>query len=385
MKPRERVLAALNHREPDRVPIDLGASTVTSITKGAYTALRHQMGLPEHPLEIVEPIQQLPRLHEDLLQALGADCRGIGANPPSTWKLEVFDDGEYWAFIDEWGAKLRMPKVGGRYFDWSEFPIQESSLDALSRFGWPNPDDPARYAGVREQAQHLYNTTDYALVGTAPLGSDIMAMPQRTRGYAESMLDLAADEHFVGVFYDRLTDIALRAWSHFLDAVGEYIQVAVTYEDLGTQLGALISPAQYRRLLKPRQAQIVKLIKSRSQAKVFLHSCGAVDQFIPDFVEMGIDILNPVQVTAHGMQDTARLKREYGKDIVFWGGACATTTLAFGTVQQVRGEARRHLTDLGPGGGYVYAAVHNIQDDAPAANVAALFDVAREDGRYPSG
>jgi len=378
MNSRERVLAALNHQEPDRVPIDLGSSVVTSITKGAYVAVRRELGLPARPVEIADQVQQLAHVEEDLLARLGVDFRGVQPNPPSNWKLELFDEGDYWAFYDEWGSKLRMPKAGGYYFDWVDYPIKESTLEALARYRWPDPDDPARYAGLRERARQLYETTDCALVGTAPLGSDLLAVPQRTRGYAESMLDLAADEAFVEAFLERLTQIALRAWSHFLDAVGEYIHVAVTFEDLGTQIGPLISPAQYRRILKPRQARIVQLIKSRSRAKVFLHSCGAVADLIPDFVDVGIDILDPVQVTARGMEDTAKLKREYGRDIVFWGAGCAPITLALGTPDDVRAEARRRLADLAPGGGYVFAPVHNVQDDVPSANVVALFQAARE-------
>ena len=381
MQPRARVIAALNHEEPDRVPIDLGSTIVTSIGSRAYERLRQELGLPLHPLEIVDVVQQLPKLEEDLLLALGVETRAVGPNAPSTWKLKIEDEGDHWTFADEWGAKLEMPKVDGHYFDWVEFPLKESTLDALAAFAWPNPDDPARYAGIRARAQHAWDA-GFALVGTPPLGSDLMAMPQRTRGYAESMLDLAADEAFVEAFLDRLLDLALRAWGHFLDEVGDLIQVAVLFEDLGTQICPLISPAQYRRLLKPRQRRLVDLIKSRSQAKVFLHSCGAVSAFLPDFVDIGIDILNPVQVTAVGLEDTAKLKREWGRHLVFWGGACATTTLAFGSVDDVRAEAAQRTRDLMPGGGFVFAAVHNIQADIPPDKVRALFDAAREAGAY---
>jgi uroporphyrinogen decarboxylase len=381
MIPRDRVIATLNHQEPDRVPIDLGSTVVTSIGRDAYEHLRAELGLPPHPLEIVDVVQQLPRIQEDLLVALGVELRAVGPNGPSTWKLDIKDEGDSWSYLDEWGSKLEMPKRDGHYFDWVEFPIKESTLDALAAFTWPNPDDPARYAGVRARAQRAYDA-GYALVGTPPLGSDLMAMPQRTRGYAESMLDLAADEAFVEAFLDRLLDMALRAWGHFLDEVGDLVQVAVTFEDLGTQIGPLISPAQYRRILKPRQRKLVDLIKSRSKAKVFLHSCGAVAEFIPDFVDIGIDILNPVQVTAVGLEDTAKLKRDWGKHLTFWGGACATTTLAFGSVEDVRAEAAQRARDLMPGGGFVFAAVHNIQSEVPAEKVRALFETARDVGRY---
>jgi len=384
MRPRDRVLAALSHEEPDRVPIDLGSCQVTSIASAAYVNLRAALGLPRTDVEITDPVQQLALVEEDVLQALEVDTRGIGPNPPASYRFEVFEEGEYLAYYDEWGAKLRKPKEGGHYFDWAEFPIKESSLEALETYRWPDPDDPSRYAGLREKARSLYENTDYALVGTAPLGSDILAMPQRTRGYAESMMDLIAEPEFTEAFLERLTQIALRAWSHFLDEVGEYIQVATLYEDLGTQTGPLISPAIYRRLVKPREARIVELIKSKSNAKVFLHCCGAIREFIPDFIDIGIDILNPIQVAAAGLGDTAQLKKDFGRHLTFWGAACdSQRVFAFATPEQAEAEARRRIRDLAPGGGFVFAPIHNIQDDVPAANILAVFRAAHEYGYYP--
>ena len=386
MLARERVLMALNHEEPDRVPIDLGSTPVTSICRNAYADLLARLGLPGREIQIVDMIQQLAGVDEDVLQALEVDFRPIRTNPPADYRLELRDEGDYETYYDQWGAKLRRPKVGGYYFDYFEYPIKEPTLQALERYSWPDPDDPSRYEGLRKRARALREQTPYALVGTCDLGADILGRPQWVRGYAESMLDLAANPEFAEAFLERLTQMAVRAWNHFLDEVGEYLDVAVFYDDLGMQDRPLISPAMYRRLVKPRHARIIEAIRARTKAKVFMHSCGAVSQFIPDLIEIGVDILNPIQVSAAGMGDTAELKRRYGRHLTFWGGACnSQRVLPFGTLAEVQEETQRRIADLAPGGGFVFAPVHNIQDDVSGEKTLALYRTAREQGRYPMG
>ncbi len=386
MLARERVLMALNHEEPDRVPIDLGSTQVTAICRNAYADLLARLGLSGREIQIVDMVQQLAGVDEDVLQALEVDFRPIKTNPPADYRLQVHDEGDYETYLDQWGARLRRPKVGGHYFDYFEYPIKESTLQALESYSWPDPDDPSRYEGLRERARALRERTPYALVGECGLGGDILARPQWIRGYAESMLDLAADPDFAEAFMERLTQIALRAWNHFLDEVGEYLDVATFGDDLGMQDRPLISPAMYRRLIKPRHARIVEAIKARTKAKVFMHSCGAVTEFIPDIIEIGVDILNPIQVSATGMDDTAELKRRYGQHLTFWGGVCnSQRVLPFGTLTEVQEETQRRIADLAPGGGFVFAPVHNIQDDVSGEKTLALYRTAREQGRYPIG
>jgi len=386
MLARERVLMALNHEEPDRVPIDLGSTPVTGICRNAYVHLLASLSLSPREIRVVDILQQLASLDEDVLQALEVDFRPIITNPPAAFRLQLRDEGDYETYYDQWGAKLSRPKVGGYYFDYVEHPIKDSTLQALERYSWPDPDDPSRYEGLREQAQSLRERTPHALVGTCDLGTDILARPQWIRGYAASMLDLAADPDFAEAFLERLTQIAVRAWSRFLDEVGEYLDVAAFYDDLGMQDRPLISPAMYRRLVKPRHARIIETIKARTKAKVFMHSCGAVSEFIPDIIEIGVDILNPVQVSAAGMGDTAELKRRYGQHLTFWGGACdSQRVLPFGTPAEVQKETRRRIADLAPGGGFVFAPIHNIQDDVSGEKTLALYRTALEQGRYPIG
>lgn len=386
MLARERVHMALNHEEPDRVPIDLGSTPVTGICCNAYVNLLACLGLSGREIQVVDILQQLAGVDEDVLQALEVDFRPIQTNPPAGFRLQVRDEGDYESYYDQWGAKLRRPKVGGHYFDYVEYPIKESTLQALERYSWPDPDDPSRYAGLRERARTLRERMPYALVGICDLATDILARPQWIRGYAESMLDLAADPDFAEAFLERLTQIAVRAWSHFLDEVGEYLDVVTFYDDLGMQDRPLISPAMYRRLVKPRHARIIETIKARTKAKVFMHSCGAVSELIPDIIEIGVEILNPVQVSAAGMGNTAELKRRYGKNLAFWGGVCdSQRVLPFGTLAEIQEETRRRISDLAPGGGFVFAPIHNIQDDVPGEKTLALYRTALEHGRYPIG
>jgi len=386
MLARERVLMALNHEEPDRVPIDLGSTQVTGICRNAYADLLACLGLSGREIQIVDMLQQLAGVDEDVLQALHVDFRPIATNPPADFRLQVRDEGEYETYYDQWGAKLRRPKVGGHYFDYVEYPVKESTLQALERYSWPDPDDPSRYEGLRERARALREGTPYALVGECGLGGDILARPQWIRGYAESMLDLAAHPDFAEAFLERVTQIAVRAWSRFLDEVGEFLDVAAFGDDVGMQDRPLISPAMYRRLVKPRHARIIEAIKARTKAKVFMHSCGAISEFIPDIVEIGVDILNPIQVSATGMGDTAELKRRYGQHLTFWGGACdSQRVLPFGTLAEIQEETRRRIADLAPGGGFVFAPVHNIQDDVSSEKTLALYRTALEQGRYPIG
>ena len=384
MLARERVLMALNHQEPDRVPIDLGGTPVSGICRGAYADLLAQMGLPGREIRTIDIIQQLAGVDEDVLQALEVDFRPISSNPPADYRLEIVDEGDCEAYTDEWGAKLRRPKLAGHYFDRVEYPIHESTLAALARYPWPDPDDPSRYRGLRQQAHALREQTPHAIVGRCDLGADVLARPQWIRGYAESMLDLAANPDFAEAFLDRLTDIAIRAWGHFLAEVGEYVDVVAMFDDLGMQDRPLISPAMYRRLVKPRHARIIAAIKARTKAKVFFHTDGAILDLIPDLIDIGVDILNPVQVSAKGMDDTAELKRRFGRDLTFWGGACdSQRVLPFGTLEEARAETRRRIADLAPGGGFVFAPIHNFQDDVSGEKVMALYRTAREYGRYP--
>ena len=327
-------------------------------------------------------MQQIAVVDDDVLDLFGVDVIPVFANPPAGYKPTFVEEGDRGhSFQDDFGATLRRPK-GGFYYDWQEFPLAEPSLAALEKMPWPDPADTARYRGLRQRTQ-LRAQTDRALFGMAPCGHDLFNQLLRVRGMEEGLMDLLANEEFCEAFLDRLTCTIITAQELFLAEVGDLIDVHFTADDLGGQTGPLISPSVYRRLIKPRWAQIIEAIKRKTKAKIFYHGCGAIGTFLPDLIEIGVDILNPVQVSAAGM-DTAGLKREYGRYLSFWGGGCDTQrVLPTGTPEDVREEVRRRICDLAPGGGFVFNPVHNVQPHVPPANVVAVFQAARTFGSYP--
>ncbi len=383
MNHRDRVLAALNHVEPDRIPIDLGATIVSSITKTSYIALKKYLGMPVEEIKLLDYVQQLPYLDDALLERLGVDFRLVQLPAATAPGLDIFEEGNYYAFRDRWGAKLHMPKDGGLYFDWVDFPIHEPTLAALDRYEWPKPDPPELNDRLAEQARILYETTDYALVGSAVIGGGIFEQPARTMGLPNFLMALVSEPEFADRLMDQITDIYIDSCDRYLEKLGPYLQVFTYWDDVAGQDGWLIRPETYRKRIKPKQRRLVEAIKKKTSAKLFYHSCGATRDLIPDLIDLGFDILNPVQVSARGM-DTRKLKQDFGRDIVFWGGGVDTQhVLPFGTPQQVADEVKRRIDDLAPGGGFVFAAVHNIQAFVPPENIMTMFDTALEYGGYP--
>jgi uroporphyrinogen decarboxylase len=382
MTSRERVATALRHEEADRVPIDLGGSVVSSIALSTYAALRKHLGLPAREIRVLETVQQIAWLDDDVLDLLGADVIPVFANPPSGPEPVIATDvagGE--SFQDDFGATLRKPP-GCLYFDWREFPLAEPSREALAAMPWPDPADPARYAGLRDRVQRLRANSDRALFAMAPCGHDLSNQLFRVRGMENGLMDLVAEPEFAEAFLDRLCETICTAQRLFLAEVGDLIDVHFAADDLAGQTGPLFAPALWRRLIKLRQARILATIKAHTSAPVFYHTCGAVTEFLDELIEIGVDILNPVQVSAAGM-DTAALKKRYGTRLAFWGGGCDTQrVLPYGTPAEVRAEVRRRVADLAPGGGFVFNPVHSIQAHVPPENIVALFEAAREYGRY---
>jgi uroporphyrinogen decarboxylase len=382
MNSRERVTLALNHKEPDRIPIDLGGTIVTSITRSSYIELKRHLGMPQEDFAMLDYVQQLPYLDEALMQRFGADFRMVQLPAATAPGLKLFREGDYYAFIDRWGSKLHMPVDGGLYFDWVDFPIKEPTLEALDAYRWPAPDPVELHVRLGQQAKELYETTEYALVGSAVIGGGIFEQPARTMGLPNFLMALVAEPAFADRMMDRITDIYIESCNRYLDQVGKYIQVFTFWDDVCGQDGWLIKPELYRKMIKPKQRRLVEAIKKKTDAKLFYHSCGAAFDLIPDLIDLGFDILNPVQVSAKGM-DTKRLKATYGSDITFWGGGVDTQrVLPFGTPEEVRDEVKRRIDDLAPGGGFVFAAVHNIQAYVPPENIVTAFDTALEYGWY---
>lgn len=382
MRSRERVLRALNHQEPDHIPIDLGATIVSSIVKKSYVELKDFLRMPVEQITMLDYIQQLPYVDEALLQRFGVDFRLVQLPAATAPELSIFEEGDYFAFIDRWGSKLHMPKEGGLYFDWVDFPIKESSMQALDQYQWPRPDPPELQARLGAQARYLFENTDYALVGSGVIGGGIFEQPARTMGMENFLMALVAEPRFADRLMEQITDIYIESCNAYLDQVGRYIQVFTCWDDVCTQNGWMVRPDTYRKMVKPKEKRLVEAIRKKTNAKIFFHGCGAVFDLIPDLIDVGFDIVNPVQVSARGM-DTKKLKAQYGKDIVFWGGGVDTQhVLPFGTPQEVADEVKRRIDDLAPGGGFVFAPIHNIQAFVPPQNIVTMYDTALEYGQY---
>ena len=379
---RQRVVQALNHKEPDRIPIDLGATIVTSIANRTYAELEKHLDLPIEEIKMLDYVQQLPYVSEAMLQRFSADFRMVQLPSATASGVKIFEEGDYYAFFDRWGSKLHMPKTGGFYFDWVDFPIKEATMEALDAYQWPRPDSRDVNVQLGKQARQLYENSDYALVGSAVIGGGIFEQPARVMGLQNFLMALLSEPAFADRLMETITDIYIESCDSYLDFVGPYIQVFTYWDDVAGQNGWLIRPELYRKMIKPKQKRLVEAIKKKTNAKLFYHSCGATRDLIPDLIEIGFDILNPVQVSAKGM-DTKELKARFGRDIVFWGGGVDTQhVLPFGKPQEVVDEVKRRIDDLAPGGGFVFAAVHNIQALVPPENIVATFDTALNYGNY---
>jgi uroporphyrinogen decarboxylase len=381
MDSRQRVLTTLNHKEPDRIPFDLGGTYVTGINVKAYRALRAHLGLPQINAAMMDMNQQIVWVDDDVVTKLGVDVKNISVHFPSNYRPNILDDGKYTYYHDEFQLGWRMPKDGGFYYDIYDHPLEgnisESDVDA---FPWPDPLDPARFIGLREAILRIQAEPKAVTVGFIHAG--MMELFAFMRGFSDYFTDFAGNPKLAGKIMDRVLMMQLAYWEKVFEIAGDLIDVALVHDDYAGQNQMLISPRTYRQLCKPRHKQLCDLIHSRSKAKVFLHSCGAIRPVIPDLIEIGVDILNPVQVSATGM-DSAELKREYGKDLVFWGGGVDTqNVLGSGTPQLVRDEVKRRITDLMPGGGFVFAAVHNIQQNVPPENILAMWETLQEFGAY---
>jgi uroporphyrinogen decarboxylase len=332
---------------------------------------------------ICEIVQQVALPEESILQKMGVDTRPVFPNGPDNWQLTLNHSERYQTFKDEWGIEWAMPKENGLYFDMIAHPMAKfTQVGDISRYKPPDPSNPGRFAGLREKLENVIAATQAAIVIMPPYGG-IFESGFWLRGYKQFLLDLGGNPKIAEAILDMTLHFRLTYWEKALEAVGDLIDVVVEYDDLGSNTSLLISPQMYRKYLKPRHRELFGFIKSHSHAHMFLHSCGAIYPLIPDFIDTGVDILNPIQVSAANMGDGKKLKQEYGKDLTFWGGGVNTQSiLPRGSVQDIKEEVRRRIGDLAPGGGYVFAAVHNIQPDVPPESIVAMLEAWKEYGEY---
>ena len=368
---RERMEQVFNKRIPDRVPLDIGGINNSTMHWQIEKKLCEALGFPYEKSTIIALDQQAVVPDERILQHFGADTRSIYIREAGPWK-----EGEKGIFYDQWGIGRI---YDGQYYTMCSHPLKvDNPREALSRYEWPDPQSEYRIEGLGELADSYKGQYSLVLEGLREVA---FGLPSWIRGISDFYMDMIADPVFTGEFLDRVMAWNLDVLKSVLDRLGPSLDIVKFADDLGTQDSLLISPDMYRRFIKPRHARMVEEI-NKYGCKVLFHSCGAVRPLIEDFIEIGIDALNPVQISAAGM-DPAELKSQFGDRIVFWGGGVDTqVVLPTASPQQVKDEVQKNMEALKEGGGYVFAQVHNIQPDVPVENVIAMYEAYRENASY---
>lgn len=385
MNSRERILAAINHREPDKVPFDLAGTTWTGIANGAYQNLLAYMGKEVQDPHWSDVIQQIVVPSEDILTTLEVDTRGLFPLTSSNWDVynKLTDEGENWEYLDEWGFTHQFPKNNGHWFSLVKHPMEDILPEAkeIKAYQWPLASDKRRIAGLREKALRFKEQGKIVMI--KGLCAGVFEMHQRCRGMENALLDSFLYPEFSDLLIGKIADLKIEFWEMALAELADVVDIVVEGDDYGSQESQLIDPEYFRQYYKPHISRIVRAIKqSAPNSKVMFHSCGNVRPEISDFIEMGIDILNPVHVNATGMEPT-QLKRDFGKEIVFWGGGVDTQRiLPSGTVTEVSEDVKKNIDALAPGGGFVFTTVHNIQSEVPPQNIMSMWETLTKFGKY---
>lgn len=415
MTKRERVQVAISHREPDRPPVDLGGMRSTGISAIAYGRLKRHLGITGGQTYVYDVVQQLAEPEAEILDYVQSDVVDLGRiflNGNEDWKDFVLPDGSpakipFYANLipDEGGWQARaedgtvigtMPK-DAFYLNQSYFPLLDwdgRDLSVLERLPelmgkvtwsafptapWHKPLTVEHQAEIRRRAKYLCESTDYAIM--AAFGGNLLEWGEYLCRADQFLMDIVEKPRKVEALLDRLVEIHLENLEKLLDAVEGYVQIIQMGDDLGTQLATIISPKTYRTLFKPRHRLIYERVRRRAGLHLFLHSCGAIADILPDLIEIGVEIINPVQTSARGMEPE-KLKREFGRDITFWGGGCDTQdVLPNATPAEIADHVNRRIDILGPGGGFVFSQVHNIMPNIPPDHIVAMYNAVRSRGQ----
>jgi uroporphyrinogen decarboxylase len=398
MTSRERVLAALEHRETDRVPVDLSGHRSSGVAAVAYPKLRKYLGLPPRPIRVYDVVQQLAVVDDDVLDRFGIDTIELGrgfAQDEQSWQPWTLPDGtacfvpawtrieredKRWIIRSDSGRILAHMPDGSLYFEQTYFPFLDSDdLDAISdvlgESMWTaiaSPPGPINDNELSEGAKRLRAVTDRAVIGL--FGGNLFEVGQFLYRNDKFMMLLAAEPKHAHRFLDKLVEIHLTNLERFLAAVGEHIDIILFGDDLGMQTGPMMSPKMYCEFFKPRHKLLWNRAKQLADVKVMLHCCGGVLELLSHLIEAGLDAINPVQISCLGM-NAGQLKAEFGSEITFWGGGCDTRdVLPDGTPQQVAEHVKKQVGILRRGGGFVFQQVHNILANVPPENIAAMLD-----------
>lgn len=391
MKSRERVLAAVKHQEPDRVPIDFGGTICTTISATANKKLKEFLNISRvgeiitHPLmDVVLPLEEITSLYQ-------TDCRTVRMKAPTASDVDdnagkvgfsaisLADKPGGHELIDEYGTTWR--KAHGYDYAPVKFPLQSASISDLKACKtFPDPYNKGRIRGLREEAKYLHEYTDYVILADIMCGGPF-EQSLWLRGFTEFFMDLLTNQTFAEALIQRITEIDIGMWDVQLSQVGNYVDVVCQGDDLGMQTGLQISPELYRKFVKPCHKKLFSFIHSKTKAKVWMHSCGSISEIIPDLIEVGVDIINPVQTGARNME-LRRLKKDFGRDITFWGGGIDVQKLPFLTPVKIREHIKEAINIMAPGGGFIFAATHNILPETPGENTNAVFMAAKEFAAY---
>lgn len=396
MNHRERVLTSLRHQEPDRVPIDFGATTASSILGVPYRHLREHVQLPDLPISLRHVGAELAIVDADVLRMFDVDVRSV-ADQPKEWRSGTLKDGSpaqvpatflplkredgSEVIVDSFGKVEHVRPSSAYTFSRVHSPLAEAETvtDIDKQMRYIESIDSSSYMDktyeqLADEAKRIRCDCDCALVGD--YSGHIFGAAESLRGFDTFLMDLLVNQAFAAALMDRITEVHMERFARYARTVGRHVDVVVFADDLGMQDRPLLRPELYRKMVKPFHQKLFSFVKSVCDAQILLHTDGAIAPFIPDFIEIGVDILNPVQVSADGM-DTRELKSQFGREISFWGAGCdSQKTLPFGTPQQVADEVKRRIDDLAPGGGFVFAPVHNIQPGVPPENIVSMFETA---------
>jgi len=372
---RERVSLILEHKEPDRIPIDIG-SAGASFVDPVFLELRDYFNIRKK-IKPYRPWETASYYDDELLKALGSDFRHLFLLPPPDFSIALDKD---FTFRDLWGIKLR--KIDEQ-IEIAVNPLWEAeTTEDVDHYSyWPSIFDTRRIKGLKERAEYLYNDTDYAIASRPP-SHGIFEISWALRGMENLLVDMMLNKDFANHLLDKVLEIQIGLYDLLLTPIGKYLQIVETQDDFGGQNGLLISPSLYREMIKPRRKKLNDFIKVKApKAKIFYHTCGSVYEIIPDIIDTGVDILNNIQPFAKNM-NSFKLKKEFGDKLCFHGGIDVQTSLR-GSKSDVEREVKTRIKALGPGGGYILATTVNCQKDIPLENILFWLKLAKKYGKYP--
>ncbi len=375
---RERVRATLMHKEPDCVPVILGGSA-NHLTETRYVMLRDHFGVEEIPRRTLVGYYTTPD-YNPILDKLETDFRFIHLRPPSDFVANSLL-GDFQEFTDEWGLTHKL--MYGHYILEGTPLGGDLTRERIDNFSWPDPYEKIRIAGLKEEVEDLYHNTDCSIVAHRPIYGNLWEYTKWLCGMEKALMMTALEPSIFDYLIGKLSEVLDGYYDAFLSVVGPYVDIVEMAEDLGTNRGPIFNPEVYKKHLKPRHKQTIEMIKKKApNAKVMLHCDGAIRKFLPDLIEAGFEVLNPIEGHLPGM-DPEGLKRDFGNEIVFQGGVDIKNVLNQGTIDEVYTEVKLRIDQMGENGGYILAPAHNFGNDIPLENMLAFFEAGKEIGNYP--